>query len=110
MKKTRQITPGNYSFTLIEHDVHRIHSFIKYQKCFFHENNITPVELYYEDLITDIPGTVSRVLKEMLDIDVKPEDVPEPRLKKQANEVNDYMVKRYTEESKPRWRRPEFYF
>jgi LPS sulfotransferase NodH len=52
---------------------------------FFEVHNISPLELFYEDLVRDIEGSVRRVL-EFLGIPIENVNIPTPNLRKQADD------------------------
>ena len=65
---------------------------------FFTQYGITPLVVSYEDdLLTDYPGTIRRVLRWLhQDATV---DIPPPRLRQQSNQVNEEWLERYLKES-----------
>lgn len=71
---------------------------------FFQEHNISPLELYYEDLVRDLEGHIRRVL-EYLGIPAENVNVPPPNLRQQADGRSREWEARYrqicAEESRP---------
>jgi trehalose 2-sulfotransferase len=61
---------------------------------FFEEHSICPLELFYEDLVRDIEGTVGRVLR-FLGIPSDNVNVPAPNLRRQADDISREWEVRY---------------
>jgi LPS sulfotransferase NodH len=62
---------------------------------FFQEHGISPLELYYEDLVRDLEGTVGRVL-EFLGIPAENATISTPNLRQQADDRSREWEERYT--------------
>jgi len=68
---------------------------------YFRKKGISPAIIIYEDFIHDISGTVSRILKEVMNIsDYNPENIPPPPINKQADGLSEYYYNRYIYELK----------
>jgi LPS sulfotransferase NodH len=61
---------------------------------YFQEQNIVPLELFYEEMIQDIEGTVRRVLG-FLGVPAEKLDLPPPTLRKQADDRSREWEARY---------------
>jgi LPS sulfotransferase NodH len=61
---------------------------------FFEQHNIVPLELFYEDLVQDLEGTVRRVLR-FLGIPIENVNIPAPNLRKQADDLSRDWEVRY---------------
>jgi trehalose 2-sulfotransferase len=61
---------------------------------FFQVHRISPLELYYEDLVPDLEGAVRRVL-EFLGIPANDATIPVPNLRKQADDRSGEWEERY---------------
>ncbi|WP_321965429.1 Stf0 family sulfotransferase [Paraburkholderia sp. J7] len=64
-------------------------------RCYFEENHIAPLIIYYEDLVSDYPGTIRSVLKWLGVPNANAVPVPPPRLKRQSNARNEEWIVRY---------------
>ncbi|MPZ72243.1 MAG: hypothetical protein GEU74_03295 [Nitriliruptorales bacterium] len=64
-----------------------------------------PLTVTYEQLVDDYRGTVGQVVR-YLGVDLDPAGLPEPRLRKQANEHSERLVERYLEERAARRAEP----
>lgn len=64
---------------------------------FFAENGIAPVTVVYEELAADYAGTIARVAR-ALDVDLRPADVPPPRLRRQSDDASERLLRRYLAE------------
>lgn len=64
-------------------------------RAYFEENCISPFTIYYEDLIANYPKTIAAILKWLGVYDADTITVPETRLKRQSNALNEEWVTRY---------------
>jgi LPS sulfotransferase NodH len=64
---------------------------------FFHENEITPLAIYYEDLASDYSGTIATILKWLGVPDADAVGIPPPRFRRQSNRTNEEWLAQYRE-------------
>jgi LPS sulfotransferase NodH len=63
---------------------------------FFQENGITPLVIYYEDLVSNYTGTITAVLKWLGITDADAIATPSPRLQRQSDARSEEWLTRYT--------------
>jgi len=73
--------------TLVEND-------LKWES-YFQSNNIVPLTIYYEDLVSDYHGSILSILKWLGVDDAETVAIPPSRLKQQSNARNEEWLNRY---------------
>ena len=63
----------------------------------FEECKASPVEVFYEDLVGDFPGTIAKILDACRLPPSAPIRIDEMPLKRQADSINDEWAERYLE-------------
>ena len=91
---SRELTEDDFSYEQISRRISWVTAQDAAWLQFFKQRNITPCHVIYEEFIEDMGGTVSRVLKETLNIDFPSEKVPASILEKQSDELSEYFYKR----------------
>ena len=69
---------------------------------FFAEENITPLNIFYEDFVQNYEGTVRTIL-DYLELDSQSAAIAPPALTKLADDISEEWVQRFREERQREW-------
>jgi LPS sulfotransferase NodH len=69
---------------------------------FFAEDNITPLNIFYEDFIQEYEGTVRKIL-DYLELDSRSVTIAPPALTKLVDAVSEEWVQRFREQRQKGW-------
>jgi trehalose 2-sulfotransferase len=64
-------------------------------RSYFEENNITPLTIYYEDIVADFRGAIVAILKWLGIPNADAVDLPPPHLKRQSTSLNEEWLQQY---------------
>lgn len=70
---------------------------------FFTAGSITPLSFVYEDMATDLEGTVRTILRRLGSSDADTVEIAEPVLTKIADDVSDEWMERYRHDQQSTW-------
>lgn len=87
----------DYDFDAIDYCRRRLETAETAWRALFAAAGADPLEVSYEQLSDDYPGTVAAVARH-LGAELEPDELPAPRLRRQSNERTERMVARYREE------------
>jgi len=64
-------------------------------RSYFTASRISPLEIFYEDLVADYRGEIVRVLDWLGITDANSIEIPDPRLRQQSDARNEHILERY---------------